>query len=152
MHTSKWPGNALKILQYFGAFASVWDIMHERVKFLKVYHSSVLWLTVQMYLPLENSECSLGIVHLVRVQNEKTDISYPQIRTCTCAYQAVRKISFSKKFPYILNGWFLLREACLGPGQGPIMGLFANITCNYFRKNFHHRWRLKLVKSRKIKD
>ena len=36
MHTSKWSDNALKILQYFGAFASVWDIMHERVKFLKV--------------------------------------------------------------------------------------------------------------------
>ena len=36
MHTSKWSGNSLKILQYFGAFASVWDIMPERVKFLKV--------------------------------------------------------------------------------------------------------------------
>ena len=33
---------------------------------------------------------------------------YPLICTPTCAYQGVRKVSFSKHFAYILNGWFFL--------------------------------------------
>ena len=37
----------------------------------------------------------------------KFNISYPLIRTRTCAYQGVRNISFSENFAYIINGWFL---------------------------------------------
>ena len=48
------------------------------------------------------------IIHLVRTQMfRKTNISYPLVRTRTCAYQGVRNISFSGYFPYPLNEWFL---------------------------------------------
>ena len=40
----------------------------------------------------------------------KTNISNSLIRTCTCAYQAVRNISFSENFTYVLNGWPLYRS------------------------------------------
>ena len=39
----------------------------------------------------------------------KTNIPYPLIRTCTCAYQQVRNISFSENFVHILNQWSLYR-------------------------------------------
>ena len=35
----------------------------------------------------------------------KTNICYPLIRTSTCGYQEARNTSFSKIFPYALNGW-----------------------------------------------
>ena len=37
--------------------------------------------------------------------SRKTNISYPLIGICTCAYQEVRNISSSKNFPYVVNGW-----------------------------------------------
>ena len=38
---------------------------------------------------------SLGVIYLLRTWNfRKTDISYPQIRTCRCAYQGVRNVRF----------------------------------------------------------
>ena len=46
-------------------------------------------------------ECSY-----TRGQNfRKTNISYPLIRVCTCAYQGVRKVSFSENLAYVLNEW-----------------------------------------------
>ena len=46
--------------------------------------------------------------HWVHTQNiRKTNISYPLIRTLTCAYQKVRKVSFSNSFAYTLNEWSL---------------------------------------------
>ena len=39
----------------------------------------------------------------------KTSISYPLIRTCTCAYQGVKNVSFSESFAYVLNGFPLNR-------------------------------------------
>ena len=36
--------------------------------------------------------------------SKKTNISYPLIRTRTCAYQEVRNVSFSENFVYVLNG------------------------------------------------
>ena len=33
----------------------------------------------------------------------KTNISYPLICTCTCAYQGVKNNSFSENFAYVLN-------------------------------------------------
>ena len=51
---------------------------------------------------------NLGIIHLVRKQIfRETNISYPLIRTSTCAYQGVRNVSFSENFAYVLNEWSL---------------------------------------------
>ena len=33
----------------------------------------------------------------------KNNMSYPLIRTRTCAYQGVRNVSFSENFAYVLN-------------------------------------------------
>ena len=35
----------------------------------------------------------------------KTNISYPLIRTRTCAYQGLRNVSCSENFAHVLNGW-----------------------------------------------
>ena len=40
----------------------------------------------------------------------KTNISYPLIRTHTCAYQGVRNISFSDNFAYVLSGWPFINQ------------------------------------------
>ena len=40
----------------------------------------------------------------VRKMFRKTNISNPQIRTRTCAYEGVRNVSFSEHFAYVLNG------------------------------------------------
>ena len=37
---------------------------------------------------------------------QKTNISYPLIRTRTCVYQGLRNVSFSENFAYVLNGRF----------------------------------------------
>ena len=38
-----------------------------------------------------------GVVHLTRAQNfQKTNISYPLMRTHMCAHQGVRNVSFRK--------------------------------------------------------
>ena len=45
-------------------------------------------------------------IHLVvRKIFRKTNISYPLIRTCTCAYQGIINVSFPENFVYVLNGW-----------------------------------------------
>ena len=36
--------------------------------------------------------------------SDKTNISYPLIRTRTCAYQGVKNVSFSENFANVLNG------------------------------------------------
>ena len=43
----------------------------------------------------------------------KTNISYPLIRTRTCAYQGVRNVSFSENFAYVLNAWALSKLSLL---------------------------------------
>ena len=35
----------------------------------------------------------------------KLNISYPLLRSHTCAYQGEKKVSFSETFAYVLNGW-----------------------------------------------
>ena len=40
----------------------------------------------------------------------KTNISYPLIRTRSCAYQGLRNVSFSENFAYVLSGWSLRTE------------------------------------------
>ena len=41
---------------------------------------------------------------MVRTQYfPKTNVSYPLIRTHTCAYQGVENVSFSENFAYVLN-------------------------------------------------
>ena len=51
-------------------------------------------------------ECS-GIIYYVHKIFRKTNISYPLLRTGTCAYQWVRNVGFSKNFVYVLNEWSL---------------------------------------------
>ena len=41
---------------------------------------------------------------------QKTNFSYPLIRTLTCAYEGVRNVSLLESFAYVLNGWLLLRK------------------------------------------
>ena len=48
---------------------------------------------------------TMDIIHYIRNIFRKTNISYPQIRTRTYAYQGVRNISFSENFAYVLNEW-----------------------------------------------
>ena len=48
---------------------------------------------------------------------QKTNISYPLIGICTCAYQGVRNGSFSENFAYVLHEWsrsywLILGEVC----------------------------------------
>ena len=43
-------------------------------------------------------------IQYVRKVLRKTNICYPLIRTSTCRYQEARNTSFSKNFPYALNG------------------------------------------------
>ena len=53
----------------------------------------------------DRSPTLYAIINLVRTQNfPKTNISYPPIRTRTCAYQGVRSIGFAENFAYVLNG------------------------------------------------
>ena len=56
----------------------------------------------------------LGIIYLVRTQKYlQTNISYPLIRTRTCAYQEERDVSISENFGYVLNGWSLIVSCTL---------------------------------------
>ena len=49
-----------------------------------------------------------GFIDLVHLQNfRKTNISYPLISTCTCAYQWVRNVSFLENSANALNKRFL---------------------------------------------
>ena len=48
--------------------------------------------------------CRGLFIQYVRKIFRKTNISYPLIRTRTCAYQWVRNVSFSENLAYVLNG------------------------------------------------
>ena len=48
-----------------------------------------------------------SFIWCVRKTFRKINISYPLIRTRTCAYQGVRNVSFSENFAYVLNEWSL---------------------------------------------
>ena len=49
----------------------------------------------------------VSFIQYVRRIFRKTNISYPLIRTRTCAYQGVRNVSFLESFAYVLNEWSL---------------------------------------------
>ena len=63
------------------------------------------------------------------IQNilNKTNISYPLIRKCTCAYQQVRNVIFSGNFAYVLNEWshfnFIIHVMINGLAFGDNCGL-----------------------------
>ena len=66
--------------------------------------------------------------------SRKTAISYPLIRTRTCAYQEVRNVSFSKYFAFMLNGWSL-KDHTLIMNRKKCWGCFfcnENTGKNYF--------------------
>ena len=63
--------------------------------FLKMSHFSIkeIWQG-----PKDAS--ALGVINLVRTKIfQKTNISWPLIRTPNCAYQGIRNVSFSKNVP-----------------------------------------------------
>ena len=83
------------------------------------YVSVIAYLAIQFYFLLF-IYFYLRIIHLVRTQyfpkkqyflplDTHTMCSYPLIHTCACAYQEIRKVSFSEKFAYLLNEWFLIK-------------------------------------------
>ena len=75
-----------------------------------------------------------GVIHLVRTQHfSKTNISYPLIRTRTCAYHWVRNVSFWKNFPYVLNGWLPITQLVTEIGD-----LFFNCTLSMSRHAWPH--------------
>ena len=47
-------------------------------------------------------------IYLVRTQTRNGKISYPLIRTRTCAYQGVKNITSLETFAYVLNESFLI--------------------------------------------
>ena len=50
-----------------------------------------------------------GIIHLICAQTfQKTNISYPLIRTRTWSYQGVRNVSVLENFAYVMNDRYLL--------------------------------------------
>ena len=57
------------------------------------------------FLARDSDECNTGSsIYYVSNIYRKTIISYPLIRTRTCSYQRLRKITFSANFAYVLNG------------------------------------------------
>ena len=46
-------------------------------------------------------------IYFVRKIFRKSNISYPLVRTRTCAYQRVRNVSFSESFANVINEWSL---------------------------------------------
>ena len=46
-----------------------------------------------------------SFIYYVHKIFQKTNISYPLIRTRTSAYQGVRNVSFSENFANVLNEW-----------------------------------------------
>ena len=48
---------------------------------------------------------ALGIIRLVHTQNFRKNQNFlPLIRTRTCMYEGIRKVSFSEDFAYVFNG------------------------------------------------
>ena len=50
------------------------------------------------------------IIQYVGKISRKIDISYPAIRTRTCADQDVRTVSFLENYAYVLNDWSLSKQ------------------------------------------
>ena len=63
----------------------------------------------------------------------KTNISYPLIRTPTCAYQGVRNVSFSENFAYVLHEWTILWKK-----SSNYVFLFLQCFSNPFSNQFSH--------------
>ena len=69
------------------------------------------------------------------VDDPKTNISFPLIRTLNVCISGVRNISFSQNFAYVLNEWYVLRinwrlnKQC---SQNPIKHLCSSYFPSYF--------------------
>ena len=53
--------------------------------------------------PSSKQSILISSISYVRKIFRKTNISYPLIRTRSCAYQEVRNVSFSENFAHVLN-------------------------------------------------
>ena len=77
------------------------DFRHELEKLKKIELTMPSEVCPEGFGPI----IGYGVIHLVGMQNfQKTNIFYPLIRTCTCAYHEVRNVSSSENFAYVLNG------------------------------------------------
>ena len=91
---------------YLFIFLSIQVISTLKFSFLFWIQSSSRLLHINVELEIF---LMLWISHLELSQNyPKTNISYPLIRTRTCAYQRVRNVSFSENFGNVLNEWSLI--------------------------------------------
>ena len=82
-----------------------------------------------------------GNHYLARTQLfRKTNISYPVIRTRTCAYQGLSNVSFSRNFTYVLKEWFKtpwhVRVTLKAQGI-----LFLTKTCLKYLQNVENRYK-----------
>ena len=70
-------------------------------------------------------------IKFVREIFRKTNISNPLILTSTCAYQGVRKVSFSENFAYVLNGLpfmtfsYIFQESLLNYAKVDVLALMC---------------------------
>ena len=53
--------------------------------------------------PSPKQSILISSISYVRKIFRKTNISYPLIRTRSCAYQEVRNVNFSENFAHVLN-------------------------------------------------
>ena len=76
-------------------------------KYLQHFLQNLVKKTGPFFDPLSANptKWSNTIKQFIGCCRRKTIISNPLIRTCMCAYQGVRILSFSQNFAYVLNRW-----------------------------------------------
>ena len=77
-------------------------------------------------------------IRYIRKIFRKTNISNLLIRTCTCAYQGVRNVSFSVNFAYVLNGWPLNEVA--------LFKIFQ-VIAQFVPNRWPHKWNALITKA-----
>ena len=78
---------------------------HRRKKKVKLKNKQNHFRPCFLFISLKTPKSHLAsFILYVRKISRKTNI-YPVIRTCTCAYQVVRNVSFSENFAYVRNAW-----------------------------------------------
>ena len=77
-----------------------------------------------------------SFIQYVRKVFRKTSISYPSIRTRTCAYQGIRYVSFSENFEYVLNESSLQKVATRAINNMLVQKPFQHPTKKTMMKSF----------------
>ena len=94
----------------------VWVPLSKAVKSWNLVENLVICLLAENHKMTVRMK-GRSFIYYVRKIFQKTNISYPLIRICTCAYQRVRNVSFSENFAYVLHEWsrsywLILGEVC----------------------------------------